>query len=158
MELLEVYRCPEFIYPVIFAAKFKHVKNAGAIRQRIVKAATMEGPEGDKERDAVNFAFINAKLVSAFSCSPRRTTALIHLASRLRVRCISRPLPFRHSLPSQRRPCGQRRSIPRSSGISTQPITYVAQSPPGRCTRDVFARSRRRSNGMVSRTPRQISL
>jgi len=64
MELLEVYRCPEFIYPVIYAAKFKHVKNAGAIRERIVKASTMEGPEGDKERDAVNFAFINAKLVS----------------------------------------------------------------------------------------------
>ena len=64
MELLEVYRCPEFIYPVVFAAKFKHVKNAGEIRARIVKAASMEGPEGDKERDAVNFAFINAKLVS----------------------------------------------------------------------------------------------
>ncbi|KAI9572472.1 kinase binding protein CGI-121-domain-containing protein [Boletus coccyginus] len=65
MELLEVYRCPEFIYPVIYAAKFKHVKNAGAIRERIVKASTMEGPEGDKERDAVNFAFINAKLITS---------------------------------------------------------------------------------------------
>ncbi|KAG6375133.1 hypothetical protein JVT61DRAFT_3338 [Boletus reticuloceps] len=66
MELLEVYRCPEFIYPVVFAAKFKGVKNAGAIRQRIVKAATMEeGPERDKERDAVNFAFINAKLITS---------------------------------------------------------------------------------------------
>ncbi|KAH0839516.1 hypothetical protein J3R83DRAFT_374 [Lanmaoa asiatica] len=65
MELLEVYRCPEFIYPVVFTAKFKNVKNAGAIRARIVKAATMEGPEGDKERDAVNFAFINATLITS---------------------------------------------------------------------------------------------
>lgn len=72
MELLEVYRCPEFIYPVIYAAKFKHVKNAGAIRERIVKASTMEGPEGDKERDAVNFAFINAKLVSVLVWGRRR--------------------------------------------------------------------------------------
>ncbi|KAN0097907.1 Kinase binding protein CGI-121 domain containing protein [Tylopilus felleus] len=65
MELLEVYRCPEFVYPVVFAAKFKHVKNAGKIRARIVNAATLEGPEGDKERDAVNFAFINAKLITS---------------------------------------------------------------------------------------------
>ena len=72
MELLEVYRCPEFIQPVVFAAKFKHVKNAGAIRERIVKAATMEGPEGDAERDAVNFAFINAKLVSVHHHRRRR--------------------------------------------------------------------------------------
>ncbi|KAF8554973.1 CGI-121-domain-containing protein [Imleria badia] len=65
MELLEVYRCPEFIHPIVFAAKFKHVKNAGAIRERIVKAATTVGPEGDKERDAVNFAFINATLITS---------------------------------------------------------------------------------------------
>lgn len=85
MELLEVYRCPEFIYPVIYAAKFKHVKNAGAIRERIVKAATMEGPEGDKERDAVNFAFINAKLVSSppssnpYSSTSPQITSTLHL-------------------------------------------------------------------------------
>lgn len=70
MELLEVYRCPEFIYPVVYTARFKHVKNAGAIRGRIVKAATMDGPEGEKERDAVNFAFINAKLVGALVVFP----------------------------------------------------------------------------------------
>lgn len=80
MELLEVYRCPEFIYPAVYAAKFKHVKNAGAIRERIVKAATMEGPEGDKERDAVSFAFINAKLVSAFMFAPIDQLGLIDVA------------------------------------------------------------------------------
>lgn len=121
MELLEVYRCPEFVYPVVFAAKFKHVKNAGKIRARIVNAATLEGPEGDKERDAVNFAFINAKLV-------RRVLApftLLIVSVRLRVHSIYRPLPSRRSLQTRPRRCEQRRSIPRSSGISTQPTTYV---------------------------------
>ena len=70
-----MYRCPQFIYPVIFTAKFKNVKNAGEIRQRIVKAATMEGPEGNKERDAVNFAFINARLVCAGCVGRRRCSS-----------------------------------------------------------------------------------
>ena len=67
MDLLEVYHCPQFARPVVFAAKFKNVKNAGAVRQRIVKAATMAGPAGDKERDALNFAFVNARLASELS-------------------------------------------------------------------------------------------
>ena len=74
MELLEVYRYPQFIRSAVFAAKFTNVKNAGAIRARIVKAATMEGPEGDEERDAVNFAFINARLVRGLS-PPRRCSS-----------------------------------------------------------------------------------
>lgn len=79
-----MYRCPQFIYPVIFAAKFNNVKNAGAIRARIVKAATMDGADGDEERDAVNFAFINAKLVS------RRRVALGRRSS-VSLDCKSSP-------------------------------------------------------------------
>ena len=52
----------------VFIALFSSVKNAAELRTRIVKAATMEGREGDAEREAVNFAFIDAKLVCILSC------------------------------------------------------------------------------------------
>ncbi|KAF9236401.1 kinase binding protein CGI-121-domain-containing protein [Melanogaster broomeanus] len=65
MEVLETYRYPQFKLPVVYAAKFKGVTNAATVRSRIVNAASMESPEGEIEREAVNFAFINAKLVTS---------------------------------------------------------------------------------------------
>lgn len=102
MELLEVYRCPEFIYPVVFAAKFKHVKNAGAIRARIVKAATLEGPEGDEERDAVNFAFINAKLVSAIGLGDGVLNGLGQITSPLHLQTAAVQALFASSAETMR--------------------------------------------------------
>jgi EKC/KEOPS complex subunit CGI121/TPRKB len=47
-------------------ALFRNVENTAALRKRIVSAATLTGPEGDQEREAVNFAFIDARLVRSF--------------------------------------------------------------------------------------------
>lgn len=44
-------------------ALFRNVANAGAAKARIIAAATAEGEAGDAEREAVNFAFIDARLV-----------------------------------------------------------------------------------------------
>jgi hypothetical protein len=44
-------------------ALFRNVTNAGAVKARIIAAATAEGEAGDAEREAVNFAFIDARLV-----------------------------------------------------------------------------------------------
>jgi len=52
----------------VHIALFTAVTNASQIRSRIVKASTMEGPQGDAEREAVNFAFIDAKLVTSKLC------------------------------------------------------------------------------------------
>ncbi|KAI0057743.1 CGI-121-domain-containing protein [Artomyces pyxidatus] len=50
---------------VVHIALFTSVGNAKDIRARIVKASTLGGPEGDAERGAVNFAFIDARLVTS---------------------------------------------------------------------------------------------
>lgn len=47
----------------IHAALFTPISNGSQLRSRIIGASTMEGDEGDRERDALNFAFIDAKLV-----------------------------------------------------------------------------------------------
>jgi EKC/KEOPS complex subunit CGI121/TPRKB len=44
-------------------ALFTNVTNAAQLRADIVRAATLDGAEGDAAKDAVNFAFINARLV-----------------------------------------------------------------------------------------------
>ncbi|KAG9075440.1 hypothetical protein FS749_012897 [Ceratobasidium sp. UAMH 11750] len=41
-------------------ALFTNVQNAPELKARLIKAATMEGEEGEKEREAVNFAFVDA--------------------------------------------------------------------------------------------------
>ncbi|KAH8115754.1 CGI-121-domain-containing protein [Phellopilus nigrolimitatus] len=46
-------------------ALFTSVKNAAQLRTRIIKASMMEGTDGESERDAVNFAFIEPKLVTS---------------------------------------------------------------------------------------------
>ncbi len=42
------------------------------LKARIVRASTLEGSEGQVEREAVNFAFVNARLVCRESCSSLR--------------------------------------------------------------------------------------
>ncbi|KAF9475898.1 CGI-121-domain-containing protein [Pholiota conissans] len=46
-------------------ALFTKVSNAGALKLRIIAAATAEGQAGDVEREAVNFAFIDARLITS---------------------------------------------------------------------------------------------
>ncbi|KIJ19744.1 hypothetical protein PAXINDRAFT_125890, partial [Paxillus involutus ATCC 200175] len=62
MEFLETYRFPQFKLSVVYAAKFKGVTNAATVRSRIVNASLMGG---EIDREAINFAFINAKLITS---------------------------------------------------------------------------------------------
>ncbi|KDR74363.1 hypothetical protein GALMADRAFT_250235 [Galerina marginata CBS 339.88] len=49
----------------VYIALFRNVSNAAALKSRIVAAATAEGEFGKKEREAVNFAFIDARLITS---------------------------------------------------------------------------------------------
>ncbi|KAH8105411.1 CGI-121-domain-containing protein [Cristinia sonorae] len=50
----------------VHVALFSNVSNTAQLKQRLVSAATMPGPEGEQERAAVNFAFIDARLICSF--------------------------------------------------------------------------------------------
>lgn len=60
---MESFHYPEFNLTV-WIALFTAVSNPGTLRRRIIRAATAPGSEGEAERDALNFAFIDARLVS----------------------------------------------------------------------------------------------
>jgi EKC/KEOPS complex subunit CGI121/TPRKB len=51
-------------FSVVHVALYTAVTNAPLLRARIIKAATTQGVQGDHERSAVNFAFVDARLVS----------------------------------------------------------------------------------------------
>ncbi|CAE6404455.1 unnamed protein product [Rhizoctonia solani] len=53
----------------VHIALFTNVQNAPELRSRLIKASTMEGKEGENEREAVNFAFVDAAPI----------TSLLHL-------------------------------------------------------------------------------
>ena len=59
---METFAYPHFS-STVQVALFKHVTNAANLRARIVRASTLEGGQGDVEREAVNFAFVDARLV-----------------------------------------------------------------------------------------------
>lgn len=80
---METYTLP-FVPPnmgTIHIASFESVTNAAAIRKRLVEAARMEGEEGEAARAAVDFAFVDADLVSLRVCNGSWVCA-----------CIVRPL------------------------------------------------------------------
>jgi EKC/KEOPS complex subunit CGI121/TPRKB len=47
----------------VHIALFTSVTNAAALRAQIVQAATLEGNAGDMAREAVDFAFVDTRLV-----------------------------------------------------------------------------------------------
>ena len=47
----------------VHIALFRNVLNSSDLRKRIIAAATLTGEEGDAERERVNFAFVDARLV-----------------------------------------------------------------------------------------------
>ncbi|KAM5540629.1 hypothetical protein V8D89_005660 [Ganoderma adspersum] len=47
----------------VHVALFTNVANSADIRSRIIRASQLQGPDGDVERNAVNFAFIDARLI-----------------------------------------------------------------------------------------------
>ena len=67
---METYNYPQFPPELanIYVALFTDVSDAAHLRARLIKAATMDGPEGEAEREAVNFAFVDARLVSEIFC------------------------------------------------------------------------------------------
>lgn len=71
LRLMESFSFPTFPsnYSAVYATLYTDIKNAIPLRRRIIEAAAMDGEEGDREREAVNFAFINARLI----------TSLLHL-------------------------------------------------------------------------------
>ncbi|KAG1729084.1 kinase binding protein CGI-121-domain-containing protein [Suillus paluster] len=62
---METYYYSQFNHAVVQIVLFDKVTNAAAIRSRIVQAAKIIGVDGDTEREAVNFAFIDARLISS---------------------------------------------------------------------------------------------
>ena len=62
MESFHYARFPPHLSDVHIAL-FTSVQNAPELRRRIVNASTMSGKEGDAERERVNFAFVDARLV-----------------------------------------------------------------------------------------------
>ncbi|KAF4574507.1 hypothetical protein EYR36_005849 [Pleurotus pulmonarius] len=65
--MMETFTNPHFPknLSVAHVALYASVKNAKELRSRIIKAATLEGDEGEQERQAVNFAFIDARLITS---------------------------------------------------------------------------------------------
>ncbi|KAI0687320.1 CGI-121-domain-containing protein [Earliella scabrosa] len=50
----------------VHIALFRNVTNSAQIRSRIVRASQLDGPDGETEREAVNFAFVDARLICSF--------------------------------------------------------------------------------------------
>jgi hypothetical protein len=65
--IMESYHLSQF--PVdhssVHLAFFKHVTNSADLRKRLVAASSMEGEEGDRERDLLDYAFVEANMVSS---------------------------------------------------------------------------------------------
>jgi len=57
-------------YSYAHIALFRNVSTSEKLKNRIISASVTEGELGDKEREAVNFAFIDARLVSQLSAWP----------------------------------------------------------------------------------------
>ncbi|PSR72866.1 hypothetical protein PHLCEN_2v11233 [Hermanssonia centrifuga] len=77
--VMESFSYPQFPRDVstVYIALFDRVSNAAEIRSRLVKAVSMTGPEGEHEREIMNFAFIDARLI----CSRLHLqTAIYHAA------------------------------------------------------------------------------
>ncbi|KAH9853321.1 CGI-121-domain-containing protein [Lenzites betulinus] len=63
-------------FSTVHVALYTNVSNSAALRTRIVRASQLEGPEGDAEREAVNFAFVDARLI----CSPLHLQTAVYQA------------------------------------------------------------------------------
>lgn len=77
MEVYHYHQFPEHLSSV-YITLFDNVTNAADLRTRLIQAATLQGPEGDAERETVNFAFIDARLVR-IDVWERKIVTCIHL-------------------------------------------------------------------------------
>ena len=62
---METFRYPQFPpeFATVNIALFTDVQNASELKKRLVAASVMPGEEGEVEREAVNYAFVDARLV-----------------------------------------------------------------------------------------------
>ncbi|KAJ7718132.1 kinase binding protein CGI-121-domain-containing protein [Mycena maculata] len=61
---MQSYKLPHF--PVcVHAALYTNVSDSDSLRKRLIAASTAEGLDGERERDAVNFSFIEARLITS---------------------------------------------------------------------------------------------
>ena len=67
-------------------ALFRGVRNAGALRERLIGAASMVGEAGELERERVAYGFVDAKMVSTMQSDHWGRSA--DGENRLRARCI----------------------------------------------------------------------
>ena len=67
---MESYSLPTPAYPAELAeisfALFIDLSDAASLRQRLIKASTMEGVAGIDERKSVDFAFLDGKMVRRY--------------------------------------------------------------------------------------------
>ena len=63
---MESFSFPQFPAKV-HVALYINVGNGIALRKRIISAAAARGEDGKREREALNFAFIDARLVGQFN-------------------------------------------------------------------------------------------
>ncbi|KAJ7457680.1 kinase binding protein CGI-121-domain-containing protein [Mycena galericulata] len=75
----------------VHAALYTNVSDSDLLRKRLITASTAEGPDGEREREALNFAFIEARLIT--SVTHLRTAVyqavLAHAQGALRTKTIS---------------------------------------------------------------------
>ncbi|KAJ7164708.1 kinase binding protein CGI-121-domain-containing protein [Mycena crocata] len=64
---MESYQLPQFLAHLscVHAALYTNVSESDLLRKRLVAASTAEGPDGERERDALNFSFIEARLITS---------------------------------------------------------------------------------------------
>ncbi|KAJ7081371.1 CGI-121-domain-containing protein [Mycena belliarum] len=65
--MMQSYQLPQFPpdFSCVHAALYIDVSDADLLRKRLITASTAEGLTGARERDAVNFAFIEARLITS---------------------------------------------------------------------------------------------
>ncbi|KAJ6557212.1 kinase binding protein CGI-121-domain-containing protein [Mycena vulgaris] len=64
---MQSYQLPQFPAHLscVHAALYTDVSESDLLRKRLVTASTAEGIDGERERDALNFAFIEARLITS---------------------------------------------------------------------------------------------
>ncbi|KAJ7725362.1 kinase binding protein CGI-121-domain-containing protein [Mycena metata] len=64
---MESYQLPQFQAHLscVHAALYTNVSDPDLLRKRLITASTAEGADGERERDALNFSFVEARLITS---------------------------------------------------------------------------------------------
>ncbi|KAJ6584670.1 CGI-121-domain-containing protein [Mycena capillaripes] len=64
---MQSYQLPQFPTHLscVHAALYTDVSDSALLRKRLITASTAEGSDGEREREAVNFSFIEARLITS---------------------------------------------------------------------------------------------